>query len=61
MSCHRDCNIYLNQDMENCAMGHAFGGYKDNKVTHCNADAWKDYKICIEKCNNSTHTNKKKE
>ena len=52
MSCHKDCNIYLNQELENTALIYALRN-KDSKVTPLIDDAWGNYKKCIEQCNKS--------
>lgn len=61
MSCHRDCNVFLNQDLKSCALGYAFSRYNSNIVTYCSADLLENYKKCIEQCNNSILKNQKKE
>lgn len=61
MSCHRDCNVYLNQDLEQLALAQVLSRDNRNKITLPKIDPWDDYKKCIEQCNSPSSSKKRTE
>ena len=60
MSCHRDCNVYLNQDLEQFALAQVLSRDMRINITPPKIDPWDNYKKCIEQCNNSISANQKR-